>query len=93
MLSKCMQAELAQIEREHAAKIAKFNAADRHPLFSRPCKTCGRQFLGGDWQLIPSAYCSKKCELADNTKLSPYRRTEINLFWRDFGKYFAPING
>ncbi|MBQ7454384.1 MAG: hypothetical protein IJS69_04970 [Selenomonadaceae bacterium] len=76
----------AHIDREHARRVEEYNSVSAHPCYSRPCKVCGTYFAGRDWLRAETDYCSKKCELADYEKISPERRHEINLWWRDFGK-------
>lgn len=43
------------------------------------------RYVGGDWRLAETIFCSKACELAATKKLSPCARHDIEMFWRDFG--------
>lgn len=88
---KLFHSEAKRAEREHAKRVKDYeNRKARNSLgeYWRPCKTCGKYFVGVDWVWFYKPYCSKACELADCGKISPYRRREINLFWRDIGKDF-----
>ncbi len=75
-------------EELHAELVAEFNAAKFHPKYSRPCQTCGKTFVGGDWRLLEKPFCSKECEFAAYKKIHFAEKYKIELFWRDFGKYF-----
>lgn len=88
---KLFHSEAKRAEREHAERVKDYeNRKARNSLgeYWEPCKTCGKYFVGVDWVWFYKPYCSKACELADCGKISPYRRREINLFWRDIGKDF-----
>ena len=80
--------EKRMVDAEHAERLAEYNKLKTHSMYSKSCKTCGKYFVGRDWWLTESDYCSEQCELASypKNKLKPIRRYEINLFWRDFGK-------
>ena len=75
------------VEVDHAERFAKFNPSKR-ALYSMPCETCGKTFVGADWRLAYKPYCSKECELAQYKQIHYAAKYEIDLFWRDFGKYF-----
>ena len=77
------------IDAEHAERLADYQAALFHPSFSKPCKSCGKTFIGSDWRLADSDYCSEKCHRASFKKLSAEESYRIKLFWRDFGKDFV----
>ena len=83
--------ETVIINREHDARVREYEQRKAHNSlceYWEPCKTCGKYFVGADWLWFHKPYCSKACELADLGKISPTRRREINLFWRDIGKDF-----
>lgn len=79
-----------QIKREHEERLAEYNAAaPLHALYSMPCETCGRTFVGTDWRLAYKPFCSEACELkAYGAKLNLRDKQKIKLFWRDIGKDF-----
>ena len=78
-----------QIDAEHAERLADYQAALFHLPFSNQCKICGKTFIGSDWRLADSDYCSEKCERAAYKKISAEDSYRIKLFWRDFGKDFV----
>ena len=78
--------EKRQFTVEHSERLAEYNSMKFHPRWSQPCEICGKTFVGGDWRLAYTPFCSEKCELAAYKKIEPIRRYEIKLFWRDFGK-------
>lgn len=75
-------------EKLHAELVDEFNSRTVHPKYSRPCRTCGKTFVGGDWALLEKPFCSMKCELAAYDKIHFAEKYKIELFWHDFGKYF-----
>ena len=85
-LSNYLKYELAQIEKQFMEKVSEYNAATFHPAYSKPCVNCGKSFIGRDWRLAHTDYCSEKCQCAHYGKLDPYTNHEIKLFWKFFGK-------
>ena len=80
------------MELEQAKKRNEYNAAQFHAHYSRRCAHCGKFFVGGDWRFAETIFCSQECELSATPKkaLNPYRRHEIKMFWRDFGRDIRP---
>ena len=76
------------IDAEHAEKFADYQAMPFHLQYSKPCTTCGRVFIGGDWRLAEIDYCSEKCHRASYKKISAEESYRIKLFWRDFDNDF-----
>ena len=85
-LSNFMKYELAQLEKQFMEKVHEYNAATFHTAFSQPCANCGKTFIGADWRLAHTDYCSEKCHRAHYGKLDLYTNHEIKLFWKFFGK-------
>lgn len=77
-----------QIDAEHAKRLAAYQSVSSHLAYSKPCKTCGKTFIGGDWRFAEIDYCSEKCQRASYKKISAADSYRIKLFWRDFGKDF-----
>ena len=84
-LSNCMKYEIAQVEKQFMEKVHEYNAATFHPAYSKPCANCGKPFIGRDWRLANTDYCSEKCQRASYGKL-PLVSLELKLFWKFFGK-------